>query len=271
MRPPPEFLDAGTLETDFGVSYAPAVDVNRVPLIPPQSSLPGDSANTVPHSSPGLLPGGQVGPGVQHTFLAPVPHVALIDSEAGGVTEVDAGDAIDKPSCRSLSGSIIILTLTMLVVSLFVCLARPDFNFVLYLLGYSIWCLESVHHAFPAAVIPGRYPRASELRVATKQMISSVEYYNFLLGGAILLDMSWVYLASSAWLCMDDAAEKCFEGPGSEQTIVRVNMTSWMHQFSIFGSTVNIVGKITVMVLSVIWLLQQKRHRKNLSEFSSDI
>jgi len=223
----------------------------------------------------------------------------------GVVTTVDVeekkGLSIDAPSFRSLSGLIIVIILVMIVISLFICLGRTDFNLTFYFLGYYLWCLES--EAIQIAPFhPRQLAQNNNFRdnnrgnfrsswkthfLCTRKMYKSVQQYTILLVAASVVDISWLLLAFSTWMCEVEDENRgsalagklaanvvtvsskmnlsvgqnnsgrtwCFTGENSRMALV-----FGMHQFVLFASVVNLFLKMMTIVLSFVWLSSGKSH-----------
>lgn len=246
----PDFIDAGQLyDTQFNVSYSPIVNVTT------QSS----TANQRSGAST-----------IQHLYVSPVPHVSIEQNEEPVLIRntLRPLDDIDIANWKNLSGTIIICLMIMMLISVFICLSRPDFNFVFYLFGYYLWCIESKNHHSMESVRSEIYPRTSELRLASKSTMEAAKYFAVLLTGAILIDISWLYMGISSWLCKEESMQSCWPGTELQGMIHRIKATYHLHQFVIFASILNMIGKSVVVILSVIWTLQQQRHHKSLNSCS---
>lgn len=223
-------------ESQFSISYNPVVDLVTSRLLP---------------TSPASRNYGRVPPeDSRHRYVTPVPHIAagepmLFDDSPE--RRVRLLDEIDVPNWTTLSGSIILLIGSMMLISVFVCLSRPDFNFVFYLFGYYLWCIESKTHPVMEVVSTDLYPRTSELRLAAKSTIKAAKHYALLLAGAVLVDLTWLYLGSSPWSCEESGSQKCWTVGGENDDLKRHVKSSYLlYQFAMFGSILNIIGKVGI-------------------------
>ena len=91
---------------------------------------------------------------VAHTYLFPNPtHDGDLRENVGHVPGInpyeDAGvKPFDLPDFNSLRGIIISLQILMIFISLVISVAKPDFNLVLYMMGYYLWCIHGEYYLF---------------------------------------------------------------------------------------------------------------------------
>lgn len=211
-------------------------------------------------------------------YSQPLNYRTAGPSECTGGSGGGGRCAVYLPEWRSVSGLIILILMMSLVLSLFLCLVRFDFNFVLYLFGYLIWCIDARHDVVPVNDTRnclGSSQGQSELWVASKQTFRAVEWLTRLFGGAVLLDISWLYLAVPAWLCWDDTEDNVM--PSSycgalagisasshgDSSFSRLMIIHRLHSLAIAGTVALLCGKILLIGLSRIWICQQKRRHQN--------
>lgn len=273
-------FEANGICTEFNLIYPPIVDVTTESLL-----VSPEKQDGAPLS-------------VRHTAVSPVAHIGgeqQPEEEAFiGAGTLKPLDDVDVPNWRTLSGTIIILIMSMMVTSVFICLVRSDFNFVFYLFGYYVWCIESRSHHTMEVVQPDVYPRTSDLRLASKSTIDAAKCYSILLAGATFVDISWFYLGGSVWLCGGGDSQSCWPGKEDGEVFRRIKLTYNLHRFAILVSLLNIVGKVgniktqfssttvlrehlvfnvsvdaplpafvhffqgVVIILSIVWLIQQR-------------
>eukprot|EP00917_Polyrhabdina_sp_WS-2016_P014261 GHVP01031248.1.p1 GENE.GHVP01031248.1~~GHVP01031248.1.p1 ORF type:complete len:227 (+),score=22.61 GHVP01031248.1:405-1085(+) len=199
---------------------------------------------------------------VSHTYLQPMPEFTYGTHTTSPQTEPQI--LIDVPSFKSFSGLIIIIIFLQLVISLFICLGRTDFNFVLYLLGYYIFCIDCEKSSETNDILGLRtgdeseLPKGFYLYVASRKMEKSVYYYTLLLAVASLIDFSWVFIAKSSWTCSNSDPSVCF---GKDD--IRMRSVYGIHQFTMIGSWTNLFLKVVLIILAQVWLRARPRPVKN--------
>lgn len=147
--------------------------------------------------------------------------------------------AEDMPNLRGSPGLIILCIFLMMLFSMFACLGRADFNFVLYLLGYHIWCIES----------------DTKTTAGLRRLVRGARQFAVLLSIATLVDMSWHFVAFSSWVCEKDEPHLCFPEPPNLQ----VRWTYGMHRLALSLSLVNLLLKALVIFLTFSWVQQQRK------------
>ncbi|OEH75459.1 hypothetical protein cyc_02012 [Cyclospora cayetanensis] len=145
----------------------------------------------------------------------------------------------DLPNFRGTTGLIILCLYLLLPSSLFACLGRADFNFVLYLLGYHIWCVES----------------DMKTTAGMRRLVRSARQFAVLLSVATLVDITWHFIAFSTWACDKGEAQLCFPEPQNLQ----VRWTYEIHSLALSLSLINLVLKVLVIFLSFSWVQQQRK------------
>lgn len=134
----------------------------------------------------------------------------------------------DLPNLRGSPGLIILCLYFLLISSLFACLGRADFNFVLYLLGYHLWCIDS------------DYKTTAGLR----RLLRGARQYAVLLSITTLVDITFQFIAFSTWGCDKEEPQLCFPEPQN----LRVRWTYNIHSFALYLSLVNLVIKVSARV-----------------------
>nr|PIM03173.1 putative transmembrane protein [Toxoplasma gondii COUG] len=196
---------------------------------PAQSAMPGGSffmssapISTVRQAQPPTLL-----PALPHSFRAGWLGSRLADASSE-----------DLPGVRTLRGGIVTCIMVLLVSSLFACLGRTDFNFVLYLVGYHLWCVDG----------------ETKSVTGVKRLLRGARQYAVLLCIASIVEITWLFIAYSTWSCEKGDAELCF--PESEN--LRVRWTYGMHNWALGLSTFNLLVKIFLIFLSFTWVQQQR-------------
>eukprot|EP00921_Rhytidocystis_pertsovi_P022267 GHVQ01035613.1.p1 GENE.GHVQ01035613.1~~GHVQ01035613.1.p1 ORF type:complete len:281 (+),score=52.27 GHVQ01035613.1:262-1104(+) len=151
---------------------------------------------------------------------------------------LNLGHPPDMPSYKSLPGCIITLILSMLILSLFICLGRSDFNFVFYLMGYYVWCIDAD---------PSDYE-------GLHRMMKSIQQYSIALCLACFVDVMWLFMGFSTWLCEEGGVE-CFQGDQDS----KLRWTHGMHLFVLYLSMINFVFKLAVATMSFVWVQRQQK------------
>ncbi|PFH38583.1 hypothetical protein BESB_009250 [Besnoitia besnoiti] len=144
----------------------------------------------------------------------------------------------DLPGVRTLRGGIVTCIMVLLVCSLFACLGRADFNFVLYLVGYHLWCVEG----------------ETKSVTGVKRLLRGARQYAVLLCIASVVEITWLFIAYSTWSCDKGDAEICF--PESEN--LKARWTYGIHSWALGLSTFNLLVKILLIFLSFTWVQQQR-------------
>ena len=130
----------------------------------------------------------------------------------------------DLPNFRGTPGLIILCIFLLLLSSMFSCLGRADFNFVLYLLGYHIWCVES----------------DTKTTAGLRRLVRGARQFAVLLSVTTLVDMTWHFIAFSTWVCEKGEAQLCFP----EAQNLQVRWTYGMHNMALTLSLINLVLKV---------------------------
>ncbi|KAL8439050.1 hypothetical protein Efla_007705 [Eimeria flavescens] len=145
----------------------------------------------------------------------------------------------DLPNVRGTPGLIVLCLFLLLVFSLFACLGRADFNFVLYVLGYHIWCVEG----------------DAKTTAGLRRLVRGARQFAVLLSITTLVDISWHFVAFSSWACEKNDGPLCFPEPKNLQ----VRWSYGMHQLALSLSLVNLVLKVLVIFLTFSWVQQQRK------------
>eukprot|EP00922_Rhytidocystis_sp_ex-Travisia-forbesii_P052169 GHVS01077423.1.p1 GENE.GHVS01077423.1~~GHVS01077423.1.p1 ORF type:complete len:284 (-),score=37.78 GHVS01077423.1:505-1356(-) len=192
--------------------------------------------------------GYQMRPGGTPMLFPPTldgPYDVVSPSSAGGdvVMECLGGGApgvpFDVPNFRSLVGGIIAGLMAMICISLFICVGRCDFNFVFYLVGYYIWCIESDVTSYEGV----------------HKLVRTVHQYTMALCLACLIDVTWLFMGFSTWLCAGGTADSCFDAPED----IKLRWTYGLHSTVLFLSTVNLFIKAAVIIMSFAWTQKQRK------------
>eukprot|EP01071_Lankesteria_metandrocarpae_P003424 Lankesteria_metandrocarpae@DN2945_c0_g1_i1.p1 len=222
IRPSPYSVQYPTT-TDVGAAAGVYGPTGGMPVYTITGADAHPLHNTVGQYHQTQLPAMPVGIETSQTFNA-VPTDAVAHAGYGRMPDVSTKDriasqhTIDVPSFKSLSGTIIVVILVMTVISLVTCLGRADFNFVFYLLGYLVWCIESEAVTItpynirtvgnrgsfvpePRALRNDFNPSWVSSYVCSRKMYRAVQQFTFLLLAAALVDIFWLLLAHSTWLC----------------------------------------------------------------------
>lgn len=133
----------------------------------------------------------------------------------------------DLPNFRGTPGVIIFCLYLLLVSSLFANLGRSDFNFVLYLLGYHIWCIES----------------DMKTTAGLRRLVRGARQFAVLLSVATLVDITWNFIAYSTWACDKAEPQLCFPEPQDLQ----VRWSYGAHSLALTLSLINLVLKVRLM------------------------
>ncbi|CEM03452.1 unnamed protein product [Vitrella brassicaformis CCMP3155] len=147
----------------------------------------------------------------------PQHHPAAAAHQDGYIANLD--DSSIPGSCRSLY-------LTILAISLFLCLGRTDFNMPIYLMGYFIWAT-------------GESSKAGTLWRSIVQL-------NWVLTGLLVLDGIWVTVAMLSWFC-----DACVLD-------LKLRWEEGLHHFVLYASCLNWVGKAVVMFLQSMWVQMRR-------------
>ncbi|CAM9186976.1 unnamed protein product, partial [Rangifer tarandus platyrhynchus] len=131
--------------------------------------------------------------------------------------------AEDMPGFSTLRRGIVLCIMLLLISSLFACIGRADFNFVLYLLGYHLWCVES----------------DTKTVTGVKRLIRGARQYAILLCIAAVVDTTWLFIAYSTWSCEKGDPELCFPEPEN----LRVRWAYGIHNWALGLSTFNLLLK----------------------------
>lgn len=153
-----------------------------------------------------------------------LPHSYRLTAVPGTAYEEKYYD--DLPNLRGSPGLIILCIYLLTVCSMFACLGRTDFNFVLYLLGYHIWCVE------------GDRSTTAGLR----RLVRGARQFAVLLSLTTLVDISWHFVAFSSWVCEKDDAVLCFPEPQN----LHVRWTYTAHCLALYLSLINLVLKVNI-------------------------
>ena len=155
--------------------------------------------------------------GVGHYGYSQMPHSVQPAEPAAQLYE-------DLPNLRGSPGLIILCLYVLLVSSLFACLGRADFNFVLYLLGYHIWCVES----------------DMKTTAGLRRLVRGARQFAVMLSIATLVDITWHFIAFSTWTCDKGEAQLCFPEPQNLQ----VRWTYGLHSLVLSLSIMNLGLKV---------------------------
>lgn len=233
--PPPPFSSspppppAAYAPNPYAAFYSVGHNTVSAPGPPEAYFMGGRGGEQVDFAHPSLLGGGEFGR---------MGEFETDEGFGGGAV----GKYFDMPNFISLPGMIISCNMFMLCSSLYICLGRSDFNLIFYLLGYYIWCIESDVKD---------YDGLNSLRKAVKR-------YNFMLVLACILDVMWLFLGFSTWLCETEVRSEggnigCFTGLEDS----KLKWTYGMHSFVLFLSVINFFVKAAVVIMSFIWARQQ--------------
>eukprot|EP00922_Rhytidocystis_sp_ex-Travisia-forbesii_P034959 GHVS01051923.1.p1 GENE.GHVS01051923.1~~GHVS01051923.1.p1 ORF type:complete len:264 (+),score=50.95 GHVS01051923.1:168-959(+) len=174
-------------------------------------------------------------PGVHDGERSPFSPELSAECLGGGAP----GVPFDIPNFRSLVGGIISGLMAMICISLFICLARADFNLVFYLMGYYIWCIESDVTDYEGV----------------HKLARSVHHFTVALCLACIIDIMWLFMAFSTWLCASGTAEVCFSEPEDS----KLKWTYGIHSMVLFLSTINLFIKAAVIIMSFSWMQKQRK------------
>mmetsp|Transcript_51051 Transcript_51051/g.134500 ORF Transcript_51051/g.134500 Transcript_51051/m.134500 type:complete len:159 (-) Transcript_51051:84-560(-) len=125
------------------------------------------------------------------------------------------------------------LLLTCFSISMFVCLARPDFNLIAYLMGYYIWVKDD--------------------EVSMKQR-QAIHTFNCSLAVISCLDLSWLLWAHSSWTCPYSEEVR---GACGEEANDYLRAVSGVHWWCMGGSWVAFILKIIVICVQSLWLMAE--------------
>ncbi|CBZ53438.1 conserved hypothetical protein [Neospora caninum Liverpool] len=239
---------AATVPSAFGAGPASAatgmVYVTSAQGLPSAGVAPS-AAGSFTYPPQAVLPGGSF-------FMSSAPVTVIHDNQppallpalppsfrAGwlGSRLADASSE-DLPGVRTLRGGIVTCIMVLLVSSLFACLGRADFNFVLYLVGYHLWCVDG----------------ETKSVTGVKRLLRGARQYAVLLCIASVVEITWLFIAYSTWSCEKGDAELCF--PESEN--LRVRWTYGIHNWALGLSTFNLLVKLFLIFLSFTWVQRQR-------------
>ncbi|EEA07393.1 uncharacterized protein CMU_035660 [Cryptosporidium muris RN66] len=137
-----------------------------------------------------------------------------------------------------------IVLFIQLIFSLSVCIGRSDYNFILYLIGYALFCVE-----LPPVDVNG-----------VIRKITGIRRYLILVIVAIMIDAAWLSFAMSAWLCSSNISlDVCFVED------FQMNWEFKMHKFVIWGSSLNFLLKGVLGLLCWMWINNERVKLETLS------
>lgn len=194
-------------------------------------------------------------------LLQSSPHASGLQEEFGyteSTTKAEYG-----PNFHSLSGLIVVTIQLSLLLSLALCLVRFDFNFVLYLMGYFIWCMDATHNniTLTADNFAHNPSCRDEFWVASKPTLRAVEWLIRLLCGAALFDSTWLYFTVPTWLCWDDGSDdSSLPSPycaalaeatttlSTDSSFTRLLVVHRLHRAALLGSCLLFAGKVSTLL-----------------------
>ncbi|EAK88485.1 hypothetical protein [Cryptosporidium parvum Iowa II] len=150
-----------------------------------------------------------------------------------------------KESCPSNLEYIIELVIySQLVISLFLCIGRTDYNFTLYLLGYGVFCVE-----MPPLDVNGLIRK-----------ITGIRRFLMLIILATAIEAIWLSFAVSAWLCPNNQnPDVCFVED------FQMNWEYKLHQYIIWGSSINFILKLVLGTLCWMWIDKERTKLEAIS------
>ncbi|OLQ18592.1 hypothetical protein ChUKH1_05805 [Cryptosporidium hominis] len=150
-----------------------------------------------------------------------------------------------KESCPSNLEYIIELVIySQLVISLFLCIGRTDYNFMLYLLGYGVFCVE-----MPPLDVNGLIRK-----------ITGIRRFLMLIILATAIEAIWLSFAVSAWLCPNNQnPDVCFVED------FQMNWEYKLHQYIIWGSSINFILKLVLGTLCWMWIVKERTKLEAIS------
>lgn len=115
-----------------------------------------------------------------HHYIAP-EHEFIAEKANGFVPNESAfkelqAKQFDVPDFHSLKGFIIYIHQAMMFISLVISLAKPDFNLILYFLGYYVWCIHGHEKKVNINYNVDKYPNTSNIVVASQTTIRAVNH-----------------------------------------------------------------------------------------------
>ncbi|KAJ1610632.1 hypothetical protein OJ253_1127 [Cryptosporidium canis] len=159
------------------------------------------------------------------------------------------GLGVDSPASKESSSSKLEFTIefviyTQLVISLFLCIGRTDYNFALYLLGYGLFCVD-----MPPLDVNGLIRK-----------ITGIRRFLMLIVMATAIEVVWLSFAVSAWLCpSNQSLDVCFVED------FQMNWEFRLHQYIIWGSSINFVLKLVLGTLCWMWIDKERTKLEAIS------
>lgn len=141
----------------------------------------------------------------------------------------------DSPGLTSPLGHVIFFLRVLLLLSLVTCLSRHDFNFVFYLMGYYIWCIES-----------------------NDDRERDAYYYTAMLAITCIIDVSWISLGFSTWGCEHADKTRCFNADS-----IKLLWTYQIHRLVLTSSVCALSVKIFLIIASIFWIRSKKAEDVN--------
>jgi len=209
---------------------------------------------------------------VHHTFIAPNP-TPVQDAAPIAVPGINPYEdaevkPFDMPSFSSMGGIVITLHHFMLVISLLICLGRPDLNLVFYLMGYYLWCIHG--HRYKRKVEEGpdtiKYPHTAHVYVASKTTVRVINHYTIALTCALAFDFLFLFIGYESFVCK--AFVTGSESPITDKCVIELSQlqysTRLVQRWSYFWMMINTLLKAVCVGLSFAYVSQQKKHAKSL-------
>lgn len=166
----------------------------------------------------------------------------------------------DQAHFKSISGVIIMILMTMIVISIFTCLARPDFTLPFLLIGYYIWCIDSSWSPrriwdYKGQLVSEIYRNTVSLVYASDKTVKNIQGYTMVLGAVTVLDAIWILAGYAAWTCSfayrDEQSQQirdelfCFDSDVHRPLLASLGI----HSFVLKLSLVNLGLKVLLILL----------------------
>ncbi|KAK6590289.1 hypothetical protein RS030_162502 [Cryptosporidium xiaoi] len=148
-------------------------------------------------------------------------------------------------SCsKKLDDLIELLIYVQLIISLFLCIGRTDYNFILYLLGYYIFCAEAAPIDINSLI----------------RKITGIRRYLILVILAALIEVVWLSFAISGWTCLNNQSpDVCFVED------FQMNWELQLHIYIIWGSLVNLILKFILGISCWMWIDRERNKLESIS------
>ncbi|KAH8741179.1 hypothetical protein FG386_000086 [Cryptosporidium ryanae] len=150
----------------------------------------------------------------------------------------------DLNNVKRLENVIELLVYIQLIISLFLCIGRNDYNFILYLLGYYIFCAETAPLDVNSLI----------------RKITGIRRYLMLIVLATLIEIVWLSFAASGWTCpSNQSPDVCFVDD------FQMNWELQLHIYIIWGSFINLILKFILGISCWMWINRERNKLESIS------